>query len=330
MKGGISLLLFDALIYHYLPPSLSIPAIVLASTIINTVTDLKWRYVDDQYVFQPVLFSLIYSLQTNTAQNFLLLNALLLVFSFALYAIGAWSSGDITAMLAAGQILVLRSDTLNALINLITVFALVYFASVLAYATVKSRGKIFTRPSFTSTLEGTAMALAVYSFTKSYALPIMLLISLASKKLGKNLMHAAGVLSLIYVLHTGTPPLKIASAFAVMYALNFVFSSTTGIQNYVFTRKVPAKSLKEGDVIKEMIVENGGQYFIVETGVKNIVKVKMDGAKIAVKPSSEGLRKEDIELIKEKFPNSTFTVHETVPVVPFILASIILLFLPVL
>ena len=330
MIYGIGLLIIDALLYNFLPHKEALAVIVLLSTIINTITDLKWRYVDDQYVYQPIVFSLLYTYQNNALPYFFYVNIAVFLFSFFLYAIGAWSSGDVTAMTAAAQILFIFNQPLKEVITFIAIFALVYFVAILTYSAIKTRGKIFSRPSTITTLESTFIALALYTIAPSYALAIILAISFVADRVNKYAYHVIGAISAAYVIYAGVGIIPIIKTFIAMYIFSYIFSSTNGIEDKLFTTPTPATNLKEGDVIKEMIVEKDDAYHIVPVTLKNIINVKTIGAKIVIQPSSEGLSKEEIEKIREIFPNAVFRVHKTIPIVPFILATIVLLFLPVL
>jgi len=330
MLYGFLLFIFDVILYYLLPNSIALAAIVIISTAINTITDVKWRYVDDQFVIQPIIFALLYSVQTDSIEKFIILNVGILVFSVVLYLLGAWSSGDITGMLAASQIILLFEQPIDGIIKLITIFALVYFASILIYGAIKTRGKIFRRPSLLTTLESTFLVMAIHNFTQSYALLIMLMISFISSRFKKWLYHVASIMSIAYIIYTGADYDVIGKTFVIMYILSFIFSSTIGIKGTIFSRKVPGALLKEGDVIGEMIIEKHNQYFIQPVTLKNIVNVITNNAKFVVKPTAEGLSKEDVEFIKSTFSNNTFTVHSTAPIMPFIFFSLVLLFFLVL
>lgn len=322
---GFLLFLAELPIFFY-DPKIGVAISFLASAIINSITDFKWRYVDDQYVYQSVFFSFAYSYLRGTLHDYTILFLVFFTSSLLMYVFGAWSSGDITATTSSIAIFPVVGIDAQSVIQFILFVAIAVFVPFFIIGAKKCGRQCF-KVQFKNLFVTSIMApgyVALSIFVGQYSpLAALLLIPVVflSRKI-YYLVSTMGYVPLIaYALLT---PQRYALVFFATLISVYIFRVSRQISK-MYLKKVPGKLLKEGDVISEMIIEDPDM--VLSATFSNIMKLLSEGKKITLKPSAEGLTRSEIDLIHEKFANNMFTVKETVFVAPFIYVGAILFFL---
>jgi len=313
---GFLLFLSEIPIFYINPRAGTAVALVIAA-VINSYTDFKWRYVDDQFIYQPVMFAIALSYLNDGIREFTYVFIFMAAISFLLYFFGVWSSGDVTSTIAASSVFSLVTPSVNSLVQFAIVLALSVFIPFFIIG-LRRCGKACLVTNFRQL---TASSIAAPGYVAASALlgtinPLIPLAIFPFIFVSRTLYYALAVVG--YVLLPWKPVLTperaviIASATWIGLYLYYVSKNVSK----TFVKHVPAKSLNVGDVISEMVLEE--PRIVLPATLTNIVRVKQSGAKVVVFPNAEGLSEEELEYIQTNFEKQVFTVKETVYVAPFL------------
>jgi hypothetical protein len=327
---------------------LSVEAIIIGVAVFASKEDIKNHEISIEPLLLGLIASLTYALifdKATITSNVLPTVGIALLLSLT----GVWALGDllvITMMSPFLPPLYFYVNLLIPLIPLIMVYVIYqakvqgitkqYFQEV--FIKLKTRG--VSTFVFLLILGTWMSALSVKGYFWSLMITIGVAIGIqaANKYLGAmwgKIVVGSLLLAGLILSYNANPVMMIktvvlSTLFVVILYIPYVMASTA---SFAFEEKKKVEELKEGDILKELIYREGGVVKKAKLSgmalfyVPFLIQMK-ENVEIIIKPNSNGLTDEQIEILKELVESgeleNEFTLTKSVPLVPAILVAFII------